>query len=209
MILRLSLAILLSLAASVSGGGAALAADTVVPQPTLDAVTLANRLPEPVLKRLRRYPASFIAASAEVILTYGTKAGLDAAAIDRFVAIDRAKVRAREVERLSRADLDNDSVVFKAEFDVLVSVTPAGSKGRLELGWRQADVDHDDKVDAAEMNAFAQSVALSEVSEADADGWRALLLFDLDASGFVEIDEVIATVAALQKVDLTLVHKEI
>ncbi len=203
MILRLSLAILLSLAATVSVVGAALAAETVVPQPTMDAVTLANSLPEPVLKRLRRYPASFIAASADAILTYGTKAGLDAA------AIDRAKVRAREVERLLRADLDNDAVVFKAEFDVLVGVTSAGSKGRLALAWRQADVDHNDMVDAAELNAYAQATALAEVSEVDADGWRALLLFDLDASGFVEIDEVIATVAALQTVDLTLVRKEI
>lgn len=203
MILRLSLAILMSLAATV------LVAETLVPQPKMDAVTLANSLPEPVLKRLRRNPASFIAASADAILTYGTKAGLDAAAIDRFVAIDRAKVRAREVARLLRADLDNDTVIFKAEFDVLVSVTSAGSKGRLDLSWRQADVDHNDKVDTAELNAYAQSVALSEVSQVDADGWRALLLFDLDASGFVEIDEVIAAVAALQTVDLTLVRKEI
>ena len=209
MILRLSLAILMSLAATVSVVGAALAAETVVPQPKMDAVTLANSLPEPVLKRLRRNPASYIAAAAEAISTYGGKAGLDAAAIDRFVAIDRAKVRAREVERLLRADLDNDTVIVKAEFETLMGIATGGSKVRLTKAWQQSDLDHNDKVDAAELNAYAQSVALSEVSEVDADGWRALLLFDLDASGFVRIDEVIAAVATLQSVDMTRVRKEI
>ena len=203
MILRLLLAVLLALAA------AAAAEDAVPSAPQIDAATLAKSLPEPVLKRLRRNPASFIAAAADAILSYGGKAGLDAGAIDRLVAIDRAKTRAREVERLLRADLDNDAVISKAEFDVLVSVTSAGSKGKLDLAWRQSDLDQNDKVDAAELNAYAQTAALAEVSQGDADGWRALLHFDLDASGFVEIDEVIAAVAALQAVDLTLVRKEI
>ncbi len=199
----------LVLGLSIALSGAVGAEETAVKQPNADAVVLAKNLPEAVLKRLRRYPASFIAAAADAILTYGGKAGLDAGAIDRLIAIDRAKVRAREIERLLRADLDNDLLISKAEFDILVAVTSAGSKGKLDLAWRQADQNANRSVDTKELNAYAQSIAVSEVSDLDVDGWRALLHFDLDASGFVEIGEVIAAVAALQTVDLTLVRKEI
>ena len=203
MILRLALGLAVALS------GAVRAEEAAITRPNVDALALAKTLPEMVLKRLRRYPASFIAASADAILTYGGKAGLDAGAIDRLVAVDRAKVRAREVERLLRADLDNNLKITKAEFEVMVAVTSAGFKGKLDLAWRQADQDANRSVDTTELNAYAQSVAVSEVSDLDAQGWRALLLFDLDASGFVEIDEVIAAVAALQTVDLTLARKEI
>ena len=203
MILRLLSAVLMSFAS------VALAEGSTSSPPQIDAVALAKSLPEPVLKRLRRNPAAFIAASAEAMSGFGGKAGLDAGAIDRLVAIDRARTRAREVERLLRADLDNDAVIAKAEFDALMGATSGGSKAKLTVAWQQSDLDHDDKVDAAELNAYAQTAALAVVSQGDADGWRALLHFDLDASGFVEIDEVIAAVAALQAVDLTLVRKEI
>ena len=66
----------------------------------------------------------------------------------------RARIRAREIRRLLRADLDDDGVVAEAEISVLIAAEAATARGRLYLAFRSADQaggGPDERVDLDEM----------------------------------------------------------
>ena len=96
-----------------------------------DAAMMAERLPEKLLKYIRRAPESFIVEVTDEIASYGGELGLGPAGIERMIASDRARVRARSVERVMQADLDNDGVVTRVELANLVSISPRrGARAR-------------------------------------------------------------------------------
>ncbi len=126
-----------------------------------------------------------------------------------MIASDRARVRAREVERLMSADLDNDHNVARAEIDSLIAISPEGMRGRLDFGWRSADTDGNGTANPQELTSFAGGKALEVMPEEAATAYRAYMLLDLNGNGHVVMKEVIFAVDTLQNVDLTLAKKEI
>lgn len=170
-----------------------------IPSSRFDVSGLVETLPDKTLKKLQKAPDRFIESAAGLILGFGTDGGIDLAGIDRSIAMERARVRAREMRRLMTADLDNDGAVTRAEIGALVAAERAGARGRLFLAHRAADLDGDGRVSAAELRAHAQARAMQALSESDAAHLRAFMGFDLDADGQVTLDEVIVVVQAFRQ----------
>lgn len=166
--------------------------------PPFDVSALMERLPDKTLKSLRRAPDRFIEEAAELIVGFGGDAGLNLAGIDRYIALERARTRAREIAQLMRADLDNDQMISRAEVEALIATQSATLRGRILLGFRGADADTDDTVSVAELRSFAQSRAMAWLSVEDAAVLRSFMGFDLDHDRYVTLDEVILVVQAFQ-----------
>lgn len=156
----------------------------------IDTTALEAALPDRTLKRLRAQPTRYLEEAVSLILGYGGPQGLDLAGIDRFVASERAQVRAREVRRLLLADLDGDTRVDADEIRHLLAASSARQRGPLMLAHRAADGDGDGTVTCAELHRHADALAHREVSVEDAILLRSFLEFDLDENGFVALDEV-------------------
>ena len=157
-------------------------------------------LPERKLEELRRSPRAFIEMAADMIYGFGTAGALGPEGIDRYIAMGRAQIRAREIRRFLLADLDDDGVVTEAEINVLIAAEAATSRGRLYLAFRSADTAGgapDGRVDLDEMRAHASRVALEEIDAVKVDRIRSILLFDLDGDGRVTLPEVTDAVEAL------------
>lgn len=154
-------------------------------------------LPDPAKKKLRAAPDTFLQDAAAVIYGYGANGSIDLAGIDTFIAAERAKVRAREMARYLAADLNNDGDLGRAEMALLADAAPAAKRGRLQRGYDQADADANGLLTTVELRGFAQTLALAQLTEADAQALRALLLFDQDGNGLVAMEEVAIGVRAL------------
>lgn len=167
-----------------------------------DAAMMAERLPEKLLKYIHRSPERFIVEVTDEIASYGGDLGLGPAGIERMIASDRARVRARSVERVMEADLDNDGTVTRGELANLVSISPEGARGRVETAWRQTDADGDGNASAREVKAYADRQALRGLSEDQAEALRAYMVMDANGNNFLTVDEAIAAVTALGMLDL-------
>lgn len=182
-----------------AGEGAGLAPE--VEALRADVVTVLKDLPEKRLEEIRRAPKRFVEDAADLIYGFGEAGALGPEGLDRFIAIARAQVRAREMRRLLLADLDDDGRVSRDEIGSLIAAEAATSRGRLELAFRAADradgAPPDGWVDLGEMRAYASAVAEDEIDAGDARLIRSILLFDLDGDGAVTLDEIIDGVDAL------------
>lgn len=187
MIMRAGLILMLGL-------GAAQAQEAAVAP---DVATVLQALPEKSLKKLRGAPEVFLEDAAGLIYGFGDKGAIDAAGIDAFVAFERARLRAREMARYLVADLNNDGDIDRVELAQLADAAAAGKRGRLQRGFDQADSDVNGVLTAVELRRYAQGVALADMTDADADALRGLLLFDLDGNGFVAMEEVAAGVTEM------------
>ncbi len=167
-----------------------------------DAAEMAARLPEKLLKYIRRAPESFIVEVTDEIASYGGDLGLGPTGIERMIASDRARVRARSVERIMQADLDNDGAVTRVELANLVAISPEGARGRVETAWRQTDADRSGKASGTEFKAYADRQAMKGLSEDQAAALRAYLVLDANGNNFLTVDEAIAAVTALGMLDL-------
>ncbi len=157
----------------------------------------AQTLSEAVLKQVQSDPEPFLGLAANLIHGFGVENGIDQQGVDRFVALERAEVRAGALRRLAVADLDFDGAVTAQEMVVLAAAAGAKSRGRLWSLFEKADGDADRTVSAPEAASFARSEAMRSFSAADEAVARAVLTFDSDANGWVTLDEVKAAVAAL------------
>lgn len=169
-----------------------------IPPGVFDTTGLTSSLPEATLKRLRTAPAKLVEDMTALILGFGDGERIDAAGIERFIAAERARSRAREIERLLQADLDDDGAVSRAEAAVVIATQSAGARARLHLAQRAADADGDGSADRDEITAAARARSLEDLSEADAENIRAAIWFDLDGDGYVTLAEVIAAVKEMQ-----------
>lgn len=160
---------------------------------------LAADLPGRTLKRLQRAPDRFVEDAAELILGFGDESGIGAEGIERAIAVERAHIRAREMRRLLRADLDDDLTISRDEISVLIAAARAGSRGRLLLAFQAADRNSDGRATLAELQGFARQKALEELSVQDAELLRAFMGFDLDRNGRVDLGEVRAVARALRQ----------
>jgi hypothetical protein len=177
------------------GVGAVQAQEAAVTAP--DAAMGFAAMPQKALKKLRAAPEVFLQDAAVVIYGFGANGGIDLAGIDGFIAAERARFRAREMARYLAADLDNDGDIALAEMALLADAAAAGKRGRLQRGYDQADADANGVLTVAELRGFAQTVALGQMTDADADDLRGLLMFDADGNGTVAMEEVAAGVSAL------------
>ncbi len=176
-------------------GASAQSVDEKVP-PLLDTSHLLENLPERTLKQLQQKPEKFLEDAAILIMGFGGEAGIDLAGINASINLDRAWVRAREMRRLMVADLDNDYAIKAAEIRVLIAAERAGKRGLLLLAFQAADQNGDAVVTQAELRHHAQTRAMAALSVEEAQRARALMAFDLNSDGRVQIAEVARVVEA-------------
>jgi hypothetical protein len=157
----------------------------------------AQGLSEAVLKRVQADPEPFLDLAADLIHGFGGPEGIDDAGVGRFVALERAEVRASALRRLAVADLDFDGRVTADEQAVLAGAASAKARGRLWAMFETADGNADRVVSAEEAAAFGRAEAMRAFGPTDEAVARAVLTFDSNADGFVTLEEVKAAVAAL------------
>lgn len=186
----------------ISFGVAMMVAGSALPQPGIVTEPLLRdglpKLPEALSRRLDERPERFLEEVAELIIGHGQNGAMDSSGVERFIGLERARVRAYHLRRMLQADIDGDGDIALAELRALQHVSSARQRGLLELEHRRADVDRDGAVNARELHAAADARAHDALSEVDAAGYRALLGFDLDLDGAVTLDEVIRAVAAFR-----------
>lgn len=147
-------------------------------------------LPDAMLKRIKAGPDRFLDLAALLIHGFGEQGRIDAAGIERSIALDRAGARASAQRRLLAADLDGDGAVQTGEIAVAAGAASASTRARLITTHARADADSDGIVSAAELAVHAGAESLKQVSEAEAAMSRAVLACDLDGDGAVTMAEV-------------------
>lgn len=159
---------------------------------------LAERLPPPVMTRLREAPERFEEETAGLIFAYGHGGAITTEGIDTAIAHSRAKARARAVADLMASDLDADGVLSGLEVAVAGQALAPRARGLLWTRHGRADADGDGAVDPAELAAYAETRAQATMGPAEAARLHDLMLFDLDADGRVTLDEVSLAMQALR-----------
>lgn len=150
-----------------------------------------------VRARVLKDQAEFVEAAATAIHWFGDARGLNPAAIEDYIAAERAQRRASVVAGLMAADLNADGAVSAQEVARLAPALAPQTRGRLIASHALADTGRDGSVDAAEMTLHSGAEALRLVSEKRAEVLHILMLFDLDGDGWVLLDEVRSAVADL------------
>lgn len=159
---------------------------------------LVARTPGTTLDRMRTRPEAFMEEAAGLILGYGGRDGLRAAHIEQAIAAELARLRAREMRRLLEADLNGDLAVTRPELNVLLGAASATMRGRLLVWFRAADVNGDHVVSWGEIRAHASRKAQVAMGPHAADAMRAMMTFDLNRDGAVEMSEVLDAMNALK-----------
>jgi hypothetical protein len=142
-------------------------------------------------------PARFESFAAGIILGYGKGRGVDAEGVEAYLAVERTKIRVREMRSLMLADLDGDGLVRPAEIAVLMSGEGARGRGRLWQRYVAADRDGDGDVSFAEMRDQSQIVVAKELSARETEVVRSLMLMDQDQDGYVTTLELRAFLLVL------------
>jgi Ca2+-binding EF-hand superfamily protein len=172
------------------------AQDSGVADPLLSVL---STLPQATAKRLRQAPERMQAETLALIHGYGTNGSIGAEELERFIALERAAIRARTLRPLLEADLDNDGSVSGDEVRALAATLSAEARGRLMLAHAAADAGRDGTADAGELRSHAASEAQEKLSEADAAALRVILAFDLDGDGRTDLAEVGRIMAQLMQ----------
>lgn len=155
-------------------------ADTIGVSPALQA-------------QIRERPDRFEAAVSALILGYGGANGLSAQGLQDYLAMERAKVRVRDMATMLLADLDDDGIVTQRELRAVMAAQRASVRGRLLRAHNDRDSDGDGAVSTAEMRAQAR-LAATKATARDA-GLVDLMQLDFDKDGFVTMEELRAALA--------------
>lgn len=151
-------------------------------------LAFADGLTAPMRSQIVEGPARFEAFVASLILGYGSAKGIGAQGLEDYLAVERAKLRVRELRRMLLADLDDDGSVTQQELFVVMSAQGASARGALWQAHSAADANVDGTVTQVEMQTQARLVAgRAAAEEADV---RDLLQLDFDADGFVSTLEL-------------------
>lgn len=154
-------------------------------------------LPEPMLKKIKAGPDRFLDLAALLIHGFGAGGSIDAAGIERSIALDRAGARASAQRRLLAADLDGDGAVSGAELATAAGAASAATRARLITTHSRADADGNAVVSRDELAAHAGAESLRQVSEAEAAMARAVLACDQNGDNAVTMAEVRRALAVL------------
>ncbi|MES2667606.1 MAG: hypothetical protein V4712_16055 [Pseudomonadota bacterium] len=150
----------------------------------------AQTVPEALARRIKANPERFVDGAATLIFGFGGPDGLDAAGVERFIALERAGARASVLRRLLAADLDGDGAVAADEMQVAAGAASASQRGRMLGLLAGADADGDGAASGAEITDFAAAEALEAFDELRAQMARSVLGFDGNADGRVTLPEV-------------------
>lgn len=163
------------------------------PLPLLAAPT--GTLAPGLVERVRADPDGFLEDAAGLILGFGEGGRIDAAGIERYLTVERARQRVAVKRRLMLADLDDDGAVTTGELAVLLAADGAGPRGRLAVAHMRADADGDGTVSAAELSAHARAAA--QVLPPGLTDLRTLMALDRDGDGALGLAEVRRGIADL------------
>ena len=141
--------------------------------------------------RLSADPAAFLEAAATATHWFGDPRGLNAQAVQDYVAAMRAGRRADVVALLLQADLSDDGIVSQDEVMRLAPALSPSARGKLIARAGLADGDRDGAVTALELQAYARAEALRLVPEKKARDLQMILLFDRNGDTWVAYDEVV------------------
>lgn len=151
-------------------------------------LAVAEGLTAPMRSQIVEGPDQFEAYVASLILGYGSSKGINAQGLEDYLAVERAKLRVRELRRMMLADLDDDGAVTQQELFVVMSAQGATARGTLWQAHSAADTNTDGTVSQAEMQAQARVVAARQAArEADV---RDLVQLDFDRDGYVSTLEL-------------------
>ncbi len=148
-------------------------------------------------RQVRGNPEGFARTAAGMILGHGGTGGLTADGVARFVAVEQARLRAREAARLLPADLNGDARVTRDEMAAVAGLGDLSARAGQELVFRAADADNDGVATLEEIYVMAEARAASAVNKARSRA-EAVLACDRNADGAVRIEEVLETVAELK-----------
>ncbi|WP_432447976.1 EF-hand domain-containing protein [Aliiroseovarius marinus] len=158
-----------------------------------------DALPGPSIKRLTKDPARFIEEGTMLILGYGQDGSIGVQGIENYIALKRAKVRAREIRRFDLADLNGDGQITRAELDVLMATERASARGRLLIGFTKSDLNEDGILTDVERRAYGEAKALEEVDEDEEEILKSILKLDQDDDGRLSIPEMIVALEMLEQ----------
>ncbi|OYU19502.1 MAG: hypothetical protein CFE34_04900 [Rhodobacteraceae bacterium PARR1] len=147
-------------------------------------------LPPDVAERIAARPDRWRDMALGMVHGHGRDGALVQADLDRAAALDRAYFRARALQPLIEADLDNDGAVTQAEAAARGGVLGLTARARLMLTQAAADGDADGTATAAELRAHAEAAALQAGQGAEAALAAALMGLDLDGDGRLTLAEV-------------------
>ncbi len=126
---------------------------------------------------------------AAMILGYGTGGAIDLAALQNMVAMERADARARAMRRLQGADLNGDGAIGGDEMRIKAAAMAAAARGRMIQYFGRADLDGDDTVSVAELQDYANSIAVQTFGEDKAANVLSMMGFDKNGDGRVTLAE--------------------
>lgn len=147
-------------------------------------------LPPDLADRIAARPDRWRDMALGMVHGHGRDGALVQADLDRAVALDRAYFRARALQPLMEADLDNDGAVTLAEAAARGAVLGLTGRTRLMLTQAAADTDGDGTASASELRAHAEAAALQAGQGAEAAMAAALMALDLDGDGRLTLAEV-------------------
>jgi hypothetical protein len=158
-------------------------------------------LPPDLAERIAARPDRWRDMALGMVHGHGRDGALVQADLDRAAALDRAFFRARALQPLMEADLDNDGAVTLAEASARAGVLGLTGRTRLMLTQAEADGDGDGTATASELRAHAEAAALESGQGAEAALAATLMGLDLDGDGRLTLAEVTQVADALAGAD--------
>ena len=156
----------------------------------LPQMVMAQNIPAALAKYIAQAPDAYLDDMQIVIAGHGTDGAIDLAGLQSIVAMARADARALGFRRLQGADLDGDGAISGDEMRAKAAASSAAARGRLMLYFGKADGNSDGRIAVAELQAYANGVAVQAFSETRANGLYAVMAFDKNGDGRVSVPEV-------------------
>ena len=174
------------------------AAQDTARKPAPEVAAAIAALPAATVKRLRSAPDRFLQEAGRLIYGYGADGAIDAAGLARYVALQRASVRARSMRSFLDADLNNDGAVSSDEITARADTLAANARGRLIFAHKAADLENDTTVSAEEMRNLAELDAMDSLTADEEQVILGFIGFDADKDGLVTTAEVQTLIRLIQ-----------
>ena len=156
-------------------------------------------VPKSLAKAIKRNPDKYIQRIAGLIVGYGESGSIDGRGLENVIILARAKARALAIMRMTLDDLNGDGAVSGEEIQLAATVEGAAARGMMLVQFASNDADGNGALSAAEIRAAADLAALEGFTEQRANDLRAIMGFDADKDGRVNLDELRLGVGAVKQ----------
>ena len=156
-------------------------------------------LPKTLASVIKRNPDKYVARIAALIVGYGADASIDRQGLENVIILARAKARALAIMRMTLDDLNGDGAVTGGEIQLAAMVEGAAARGMMLVQFASNDADGNGALSAAEIRLAADLAALEGYTEQRANDLRAIMGFDADKDGRVNLDELRLGVGAVKQ----------